>query len=139
MNKELYVDVVIFLLLVVIDIRQLKFKDSDSLIYILYFLFIVKYNLFVLDVVIDFEKSLVIDIKVQVIDRGGLLLKKNFIVRVEDVNEKFIQISFSQNKVIIENYKINVGFFWGFYVFLFINCLFSWVFFWRLLQKIVIL
>lgn len=139
MNKESYVDVVIFLLLVVIDIRQLKFKDSDSLIYILYFLFIVKYNLFVLDVVIDFEKSLVIDIKVQVIDRGGLLLKKNFIVRVEDVNEKFIQISFSQNKVIIENYKINVGFFWGFYVFLFINCLFSWVFFWRLLQKIVIL
>lgn len=122
MNKELYVDVVIFLLLVVIDIRQLKFKDSDSLIYILYFLFIVKYNLFVLDVVIDFEKSLVIDIKVQVIDRGGLLLKKNFIVRVEDVNEKFIQISFLQNKVIIKNYKINVGFFWGFYVFLFINC-----------------
>lgn len=49
-----------------------------------------KYNLFVLDVVIDFEKSLVIDITVRVIDRGGLLLKKNFIVRVEDVNEKFI-------------------------------------------------
>lgn len=70
-----------------------------------------KYNLFVLDAVIDFEKSPAIDIKVQVTDRGGLSLKKNFTVRVEDVNEKPTQISLSQNKVIIENHKINVGFF----------------------------
>lgn len=70
-----------------------------------------KYNLFVLDAVIDFEKSPAIDITVQVTDRGGLSLKKNFTVRVEDVNEKPTQISLSQNKVIIENHKINVGFF----------------------------
>lgn len=81
-----------------------------------------KYNLFVLDAVIDFEKSPAIDITVQVTDRGGLSLKKNFTVRVEDVNEKPTQISLSQNKVIIENHKINVGFFWGLYVSLFINC-----------------
>lgn len=70
-----------------------------------------KYNLFVLDAVIDFEKSPAIDITVRVTDRGGLSLKKNFTVRVEDVNEKPTQISLSQNKVIIENHKINVGFF----------------------------
>lgn len=72
-----------------------------------------KYNLFVLDAVIDFEKSPAIDIMVQVTDRGGLSLKKNFTVRVEDVNEKPTQISLSQYKVIIENHKIHVGFFWG--------------------------
>lgn len=85
-----------------------------------------KYNLFVLDAVINFEKSPAIDIMVQVTDRGGLSLKKNFTVRVEDVNEKPTQISLSQNKVIIENHNINVDFFWGLYVSLFINCWSSW-------------
>lgn len=104
-----------------------------------YILNSLKYNLFVLDAVIDIEKSPAIDIMVQVTDRGGLSLKKYFTVRVEDVNEKPTQISLSQNKVIIKNHKINVGFFWGLYVSLFINCSSSLGgFFWRPLQKIVI-
>lgn len=87
-----------------------------------YILNSLKYNLCILDAVINFEKSPAIDITVRVTDRGGLSLKKNFTVRVEDVNEKPTQISLSQNKVIIENQKINVGFLWGLYVSLFINC-----------------
>lgn len=78
-----------------------------------------KFNFVVLDAVIDFEESPAIDITVQVTDRGDLSLKKNFTVRVEDVNEKPTQISLSQTKVITENHKINVDVFWGLYVSLF--------------------
>lgn len=54
---------------------------------------------------IDFEESPAIDIMVQVTDREGLSLKKNFTVRVKDVNEKPTQIRLSQHKVIFKLIK----------------------------------
>lgn len=48
---------------------------------------------------IDFEADPVINITIQVTDRGGLTLRRNFSVRVEDVNESPTKIRLSQNKV----------------------------------------
>jgi hypothetical protein len=53
----------------------------------------------IVDVVIDFEKSPEVDLRVRVTDNGGLTLEKTFTVRVEDANEPPTQIKLSQNKV----------------------------------------
>ncbi|XP_062574138.1 protocadherin Fat 4-like [Saccostrea cucullata] len=48
---------------------------------------------------IDFEESPHVNITVEVIDSGGLTLRRNFTIHVENINEKPTQISLSNNKV----------------------------------------
>ncbi|XP_061173276.1 protocadherin Fat 4-like [Saccostrea echinata] len=50
-------------------------------------------------VVIDFEESPHVNITIKVADSGGLTLKKNFTIQVENINEKPIQVSLLNNKV----------------------------------------
>ena len=55
--------------------------------------------MFFVEVEIDFEADPVINITIQVTDRDGLTLRRNFSVRVEDVNESPTKIRLSQKKV----------------------------------------